>query len=242
MSRPTCCVRIDEREAGRELVRRIRPLVDGARLSQQSRRATPRSRWHSPIAGLKALGVPPASLDSFAAEFRQGMAARAAELGDVGDSSPTEWEISTGKLRGPRGHCRALARRSTVGGRAGAGPPHLSRSCRGVEVIWRQDCYQLPTGRTSFGFKDGIGQPAIEGSGVAGSQSAGATDQSRRVHPRLPGRDRRSSRRSRRRTCWVGTARTSRFATPHTGGGLPAIRSGQRRQPAGGVAAWGRRS
>ncbi len=40
---------------------------------------------------------------------------------------------------------------------------------RGVEVIWRQDCYQLPTGRTSFGFKDGIGQPAIEGSGDRGS-------------------------------------------------------------------------
>ena len=31
--------------------------------------------------GLKALGVPQASLDSFAPEFRQGMAARAAELG-----------------------------------------------------------------------------------------------------------------------------------------------------------------
>ena len=39
-------------------------------------------------------------------------------------------------------------------------------SCPGVELIWRQDCYQLPTGRTSFGFKDGIGQPAIEGSGI----------------------------------------------------------------------------
>jgi len=36
-------------------------------------------------------------------------------------------------------------------------------------VIWRQDCYQLPTGRTSFGFKDGIGQPAVEGSGIPGS-------------------------------------------------------------------------
>ena len=35
----------------------------------------------------------------------------------------------------------------------------------GVEAIWRQDCYQLPTGRTSFGFKDGIGQPAVEGAG-----------------------------------------------------------------------------
>ncbi len=36
----------------------------------------------------------------------------------------------------------------------------------GVEVIWRQDCYQLPDGKTSFGHKDGISQPAIEGSGV----------------------------------------------------------------------------
>src|SRR5699024_1171765 len=36
----------------------------------------------------------------------------------------------------------------------------------GVEVVWRQDCYQLPTGRTSFGFKDGIGQAAVEGSGI----------------------------------------------------------------------------
>ena len=35
----------------------------------------------------------------------------------------------------------------------------------GVEVVWRQDCYQLATGRTSFGFKDGIGQPTVEGSG-----------------------------------------------------------------------------
>ena len=35
----------------------------------------------------------------------------------------------------------------------------------GVELIWRQDCYQLASGRTSFGFKDGIGQPAVEGSG-----------------------------------------------------------------------------
>jgi hypothetical protein len=36
----------------------------------------------------------------------------------------------------------------------------------GIDVIWRQDCYQLPTGRTSFGFKDGIGQPSVEGVGT----------------------------------------------------------------------------
>ncbi len=46
--------------------------------------------------GLRALGVPPASLDSFAPEFRQGMAARAAVLGDVGESSPAAWESPLG--------------------------------------------------------------------------------------------------------------------------------------------------
>ena len=42
----------------------------------------------------------------------------------------------------------------------------------GVELIWRQDCYQLATGRTSFGFKDGIGQPSVEGSGRPPDESA----------------------------------------------------------------------
>ena len=46
--------------------------------------------------GLKALGVPQESLDSFAPEFRQGMAARAAELGDVGESGPANWETPFG--------------------------------------------------------------------------------------------------------------------------------------------------
>jgi hypothetical protein len=44
------------------------------------------------FSGLKVLGVPLASLESFAPEFRQGMAARAPHLGDVGDSSPAHWE------------------------------------------------------------------------------------------------------------------------------------------------------
>jgi deferrochelatase/peroxidase EfeB len=46
---------------------------------------------------------------------------------------------------------------------------HAHADLPGAQMIWRQDCYQLPTGRTSFGFKDGIGQPAVEGSGIPGS-------------------------------------------------------------------------
>ena len=39
----------------------------------------------------------------------------------------------------------------------------------GVAPIWQQDTYVLPSERTSLGFKDGISHPAIEGSGIAGS-------------------------------------------------------------------------
>ena len=118
--------------------------------------------------GLQALGVPQESLDSFAPEFRQGMAARAAELGDVGESSPANWE----KPLGTADVHVALAALSPDAARLAAVVERARRAHQelpGVEVIWRQDCYQLPTGRTSFGFKDGIGQPAVEGSGIPGS-------------------------------------------------------------------------
>ncbi len=115
--------------------------------------------------GLKALGVPQQSLDSFAPEFQQGMAARAAELGDVGDSSPDNWEYPLGT----KDVHIALAALSPDAARLQAVVDRARRAHQelpGVELIWSQDCYQLPTGRTSFGFKDGIGQPAVEGSGL----------------------------------------------------------------------------
>ena len=46
--------------------------------------------------GLEALGVPPESLATFAPEFREGMAARADALGDVGVDAPEHWERPLG--------------------------------------------------------------------------------------------------------------------------------------------------
>jgi Dyp-type peroxidase family len=162
-------LRIDDRRAGRELVRRLHPVVGASKPT-----ADPANDAWVTVAltyqGLKALGVPETSLDSFAPEFRQGMAARAAELGDVGDSSPANWEKPLGT---PEVHV-ALAALSPDAARLAVVVERARRAHQdlpGVEVIWRQDCYQLPTGRTSFGFKDGIGQPAVEGSGIPGSNS-----------------------------------------------------------------------
>jgi Dyp-type peroxidase family len=162
-------LRVDDRTAGRELVRRLHRVVDSGRPSSDPARdawITVAFTYH----GLKALGVPHDSLDSFAPEFREGMAARAAELGDVGESSPVNWEKPLG---GPDVHV-ALAALSPDQARLEAVVERARRAHQelpGVEVIWRQDCYQLPTGRTSFGFKDGIGQPAVEGSGIPGTNS-----------------------------------------------------------------------
>ena len=73
-------LRIDDRRAGREMLRRVIPAIASA--------ASPTSpageAWVSAVLtfqGLKALGVPQDSLDSFPAEFQQGMAARAADAG-----------------------------------------------------------------------------------------------------------------------------------------------------------------
>src|SRR3954452_1277995 len=88
-------LRIDDRAAGRELVRRLLTVVDhGHPSSDPSNDAWITAAFT--YQGLKALGVPQDSLDSFAPEFQQGMAARAAELGDTGDSSPANWEYPLG--------------------------------------------------------------------------------------------------------------------------------------------------
>jgi len=83
-------LRIDDRQAGRELVRRLQPLVGSGRTAP-----TPSAEAWITVAftynGLKAVGVPQDSLDSFAPEFRQGMAAGATQLGDVGDSALEYW-------------------------------------------------------------------------------------------------------------------------------------------------------
>ena len=158
---------VTNREAGRKLVERLLPVIESARSSSDPAQ----NAWISvafTYQGLKALGVPQDSLDSFAPEFRQGMAARAAELGDAGLSSPENWEK-------PLGSAQVHVALSVLSPDAARLDSLVERARRaheqldGVQLIWRQDCYQLPTGRTSFGFKDGIGQPTVEGSGIPGS-------------------------------------------------------------------------
>jgi Dyp-type peroxidase family len=160
-------LRIDDRNTGRELMRRVSGVVTSA--------ANPTSpladTWVSvalTYQGLEALGVPRESLDTFAWEFQQGMAARAKTLGDTGESIPEHWEKPLGT---PDVHVVLVAvspdahRLEAVVQRARKAYQELT----GITAIWRQDCHALPTEKEPFGFRDGISHPAVEGSGIPGT-------------------------------------------------------------------------
>ena len=153
---------IRDRDDGRELVRRLHRIVNPASAAGDADETSLTVAFT--YQGLKALGVPQASLDSFSPEFREGMAARAEILGDTGESGPDHWEEPLGS---PDVHV-AIAVLSSDEAQLEAAAEKARKAhaeLPGIELIWRQDCYQLPTGRTSFGFKDGIGHPSVEGSG-----------------------------------------------------------------------------
>ncbi|HVI03258.1 MAG TPA: Dyp-type peroxidase, partial [Enhygromyxa sp.] len=111
---------------------------------------------------------PQRSLDSFAWELRQGMRARATVLGDTGDSSPAGWESPLGS-NDVHVIITALAPDTARLDATLVRMREALQGLRGIEAIWRQDCYSPLTGREHFGYKDNIGQPAIEGSGIPGS-------------------------------------------------------------------------
>ncbi len=160
-------LRVDDRNAGREAIR----LLSGVVASSAHPTSPAGDTWVSvslTYRGLEALGVPAESLDSFAWEFKQGMAARARALGDTGESSPERWErpLGTGDVHVV---LTALSPDEARLEAALARARSTYERLRGVEAIWRQDCHALPTEREPFGFRDGISHPAIEGSGVPGT-------------------------------------------------------------------------
>src|SRR6516225_7951718 len=159
-------ISIDDCRAGREMLRRLAPAIASA-----SHPTSPAGDAWVSIAftfhGLKAMGLPRESLDSFPPEFQQGMAARAEEIGDVGENSPENWEKPFGS---PDVHIALAAiapdedRLQSVLDRA-----QERYHAPGIEVIYRLRCHVNDTEREPFGFRDSIGQPEIEGSGIPGT-------------------------------------------------------------------------
>jgi deferrochelatase/peroxidase EfeB len=114
------------------------------------------------FAGLKALGVPDRSLASFPIEFCQGMAARAAKLGDFGISAPSNW---AGRLNEPDlVHVIATIHAGDEGELDRLSDLICSnRGARGFSKLSQFDGTCLPDNKVHFGYRDSISQPRFLG-------------------------------------------------------------------------------
>jgi deferrochelatase/peroxidase EfeB len=154
---------VADAQAGRAFLRRLTPHVDSAVDWWQ-----PGQSWISvavSYAGLAALGLPEDSLQSFPEAFRAGMAARAGQLLDYGDNDPKGWDAPFGSglihigvsvfsdSESTWRRTMEMARRQYEG-------------FPGLTVLLAQDFGAQPGDLNPLGYRDSIGQPAIEGSGV----------------------------------------------------------------------------
>ena len=166
-------LRIGDAGQGREMLRRILPHV------------APADEWWVPslpgwlgiaftFEGLKALGVPQASLDSFPIEFRQGMAARAAILHDLGANAPGNWEHPFGT---PDVHVALAlyAKDDETLQKVLELARKAHHDLADISVVYRMRFGELPEGRNPFGFKDGLHNPHVEGSGSVPQAGSGAS-------------------------------------------------------------------
>jgi Dyp-type peroxidase family len=156
-------LRVDDPRTGRELLRRLIPHVDSA--AGWWKAVEPWLAVGISYAGLEALGVPAASLQSFPEAFRLGMAARAHQLRDEGVNDPKNWESPFGTGQVHIG-LSAFSDSKEKWSRIVAVAHKEYEGFSGVRVMQTQDFGQQPGDRNSLGYKDGIDQPPVEGSGV----------------------------------------------------------------------------
>ncbi|MDX8469602.1 peroxidase [Mesorhizobium sp. VK23B] len=156
-------LRVDDAQAGRDFLRRLTPHVDSA--ADWWMADNPWISVAITYAGLEALGLPKDSLQSFPEAFRVGMAARAKELRDEGVNHPKNWEIDFAKGQAHIG-LSAFSDSENERRRILAMARQQLEGFSGVSVLLIQDFGAQPGDLNPLGYKDGIDQPPIEGSGV----------------------------------------------------------------------------
>ena len=143
-----------------------------ASVEKEKRWVTVAFTWN----GLRALGVDEASLATFPEEFRQGMAARAAVLGDVGANHPDNW---VGGLASPDLHAIVILFARNTAERERCAREHAAHLAQigGVQVFSSLDLEAVPPfgyAHDHFGYRDRLSQPVIDGSGQAPTPGSGA--------------------------------------------------------------------
>ncbi|WP_020596155.1 Dyp-type peroxidase [Spirosoma panaciterrae] len=115
--------------------------------------------------GLEKIGLPKDSLDSFPEAFREGMAKRAPFLNDVGVNDPKYWEkdfknatihIAAAVIANSEEHWKTKLQEFRA---------KFSNN-KGLKLLKSHDFGATEEVKNVFGFRDGISNPEIEGSGI----------------------------------------------------------------------------
>ena len=106
--------------------------------------------------GLRALGLPRRSLDTFPTEYKEGMAIRANKLGDVGASAPEKWPVPF------REQDRIHLVVSIYSNDTGDFDKVEAQVAKAFGVLGVRNGRNLPEGKVFFGYKDGISQPKFK--------------------------------------------------------------------------------
>jgi Dyp-type peroxidase family len=114
--------------------------------------------------GLKVLGIPDTDLNSFPDDFKAGLATRAAQVGDFGNSAPENW---VGPLGSKDVHALLIVASDSLSDLNALVDGYINDPIFtvAVTIIFRQEGrtrFDDP-GHEHFGFKDGVSQPGIRG-------------------------------------------------------------------------------
>jgi Dyp-type peroxidase family len=154
---------VENAQAGRMFLQRIAPHVESAADWWQAGDA-----WIAvaiTYSGLAALAVPEDSLRSFPEAFRVGMAARADRLLDHGANDPKHWDAPFGSGVVHLGISVYSKSEETWRQTMDSARQHYEGAA-GLTVLTTEDFGAQPGDLNPLGYRDSIGQPPIQGSGV----------------------------------------------------------------------------
>ena len=154
----------DDAAAGRRWLGELLPSITTAQPLAPDAAKHPTLNLAFTSTGLAALGLPADRLDTFPQEFRDGMEARAGELGDAGTNCPEHWEpwwkdrqvhaMVAVHAPSPEQVARHL------------GPVEAGMPGFGIRTVGQHDASRIVTPdkqvKEHFGFTDGFGQPALD--------------------------------------------------------------------------------
>lgn len=147
----------------KEILKRLVPMISSA------------EDWHNDeqntlsiaftYKGLQKLGLPQSSLDSFPRSFREGMASRAKYLFDIDENAPEKWEK---EFMNFEFHVAGalLCKDREIWQAKKVELKNLLESSGGIGNVKFHDFGAGEDGKNVFGFRDGISNPELEGSGI----------------------------------------------------------------------------